>query len=423
MKNARMLLDFIKEAKTAYHTVEIIKERLIKAGFSELREGDFSAFSDGRAHFVTRSDSSIIAFFGRGDSFSIAATHGDTPTFKVKGDLSSGAYTRLDTEKYGGAILYSWLDRPLSVAGRAVVDTGEEIAVRTVDIGRPVAVIPSVAIHQNRSVNDNLSLNAATDMIPLLSVGEDGSLVSLLADKLGVEEGKILSHDLFLYNAECGAVLGADNGLILSPRLDNAECTFAALEGFLSAENSGKSVAVLAVFDNEEVGSATKAGADSTFLSDTLRKIAATDEKYYKMLDCSLMLSADNAHAKHPNHPELSDRLGSPTLGSGVALKYNANQRYTTDSVSAALVKKLAERAGARLCEYYCRADMPCGSTLGSISTTHVGIMSADIGLPQLAMHSAMETAAVSDLSDMIALMRAHFSSSVVRSSEGYIIK
>ena len=168
MKNAKLLLDFIKDAKTAYHTVEKIKESLIDSGFSEISEGDIASFSDGGAHFVTRADSSIIAFFGKGDGFSIASTHSDTPTFKVKGDFSSGIYTRLDTEKYGGAILYSWLDRPLSVAGRAVIDTADGIAVCTVDIGRAVAVIPSVAIHQNRSVNDSLSLNAATDMVPHL---------------------------------------------------------------------------------------------------------------------------------------------------------------------------------------------------------------------------------------------------------------
>ena len=423
MKNAQMLLKFINGAKTAYHTVEKIKESLIEAGFSEISEGDVSAFSDGGAHFVLRSDSSIIAFFGKGEGFSIAAAHSDTPAFKLKGDFSSGVYTRLDAEKYGGAILYSWLDRPLSVAGRAVVDTGDGIAVRIVDVGRPVAVIPSVAIHQNRSVNDNLSLNAATDMVPLAAIGEGYSVMSLVAESLGVSEDKILSSDLFLYNAECGTVLGIDSGLILSPRLDNAECTFAALRGFLSAENSGKSVAVLAVFDNEEVGSATKQGADSTFLSDTLRKIAGTEENYCKMLECSLMLSADNAHAKHPNHPELSDKLQAPSLGSGVALKFNANQRYATDSVSCALVKKLGERAGARLSSYYCRADMPCGSTLGSISTTHVGVLTADIGLPQLAMHSAVETAAVSDLSDMILLMREHFSSGLKKIDGGYILK
>lgn len=423
MKNAELLLDFINRATTVYHTVAELKARLIDAGFSEISEGELSAFSDGGKHFTVRSDSSLIAFFGKGDGFSIAATHSDTPAFKIKGDLSSAAYIRLDTEKYGGAILYSWLDRPLSVAGRVVLDTGEGVSVRLVDLHRPVAVIPSVAIHQNRNVNEGLPLNPAIDMLPLVGIGEKESFWSIVAKELLVDEKAILSADLFVYNAERGCICGIDSSLIVSPRLDNAECTFAALCGFLSAENDGKSVAVLAAFDNEEVGSATKQGADSTFLSDTLRKIAGSDASYCTMLENTLMLSADNAHATHPNHPELADKSGSPKLGSGVALKFNANQRYATDAVSAALTKKLAGRAGVKICDYYCRADMPCGSTLGSISTTHVGALTADIGLPQLAMHSSAETAAVCDLSDMILLMREHFSSGFKKENDGYILK
>ena len=422
MENARKLIEFIGKCPTAYQAVAEIKARLLASGFTEISEGEVGAFSDGGRHFVCRADSSIIAFFGSGDGFGIAATHLDSPTFKLKGDLSGGAYLKLDTEKYGGSILYSWLDRPLGIAGRVVINTENGISVRLYDSARPIAVIPSVAIHQNRSVNDGVKFNPATDMLPLIGLSGEG-LYDAVARECGACKEDILSSDLFVYNAEQGTVAGLNNELIISPRLDNLECTFAALCGFLSAENSGKSVSVFAAFDSEEIGSATKGGADSTFLSDTLAKIAGDAETLAKMLENSFMLSADNAHATHPNHPELSDKTGSPNLGSGVALKYNANQRYATDAVSAALTKKLAREAGARLSDYYCRADMPCGSTLGSISTTHVGILCADIGLPQLAMHSASETAAVSDLSDMIALMQAHFSSGIEKRGNEYIVK
>lgn len=421
MENAKELIEFIDRSPTAYHAVAEIASRLISAGFTEISESDISAFSDGGRHFVIRADSSIIAFFGSGEGFSIATAHNDTPSFKIKGSESAGKYIRLDTEKYGGSILYSWLDRPLGVAGRVAYETESGISVRLVDLRRPVAVIPSVAIHQNRSVNDNLSLNPKNDMLPLVGMSGEG-IFSAVAKELSIKEDAILSADLFVYNKERGSVVGLEDELVVSARLDDLGCAYAALSAFLSAENEGRSLAVLAVFDNEEVGSGTRQGADSPFLSSTLKKIAGSPEKYSKMLENTLMLSADNAHAAHPNHPELSDRSGSPALGSGVALKFNANQRYATDSVSAALVKKLAKASGAKLSTYYCRADMPCGTTLGPIAGAQIGALTADIGLPQLAMHSAMETAAVSDLSDMIALIREHFSCAIKKHGADYSI-
>lgn len=422
MKNAEKLIDFINKSPTAYHAVAEVANRLRDVGFTEISEGDIAAFSDGGCHYVIRSDSSLIAFCGSGDGFSVAATHCDTPAFKIKGDFSTGAYLKLDTEKYGGSILYSWLDRPLGIAGRVVLETSRGVEARLVNLARPVAVIPSVAIHQNRSVNDGVKLSAATDMLPLAGLSGEGVL-SAISRELGICEVDILSSDLYVYNLESGTVAGLDESLILSPRLDNLECTYSALCGFLSAIDAGKNTSVLAIFDNEEVGSVTAGGADSTFLSNTLKKIAGSREKYARMLENALMLSADNAHAIHPNHPELSDKLGAPALGSGVVIKYNANKRYATDGISAAITKKLAKMAGAGIAEYYCRADMPCGSTIGSITASHVGMLIADIGLPQLAMHSATECAAVADLADMIALMKAHFSVSIEKRGAEYLIK
>jgi len=408
------LFEFIKKSPDAYHAVENIKTRLISAGYTEISECDLSAFSDGGAHFVVRGGSSVIAFRGSTDGgFMITASHSDNPSFKVKENVASGAYAKLNTEKYGGMILYSWLDRPLSVAGRVTVRTRDGIASRLVNIDRDYALIPSVAIHLNRGVNDGYKFNPATDMLPLTGISGKASLMADIAKLLGVGECDIISHDLHLYNREEPRAVGGDGELILSPRIDDLGCVWAALEGFLTVDKAPSGVSVLAVFDNEEVGSSTKQGANSTFLADTLRKIAGNEGKYYQMLSDSYMVSCDVAHAKHPNHPELSDSVGAPTLGGGVAVKYNANQSYTTDSVSDGIIRTVAERCGAKLQSFYSRADMPCGSTLGSISDTRVSVSSVDIGIPQLAMHSATETAAAADIDGMISLLKELYSSTL----------
>ena len=362
-------------------------------------------FADGKGHFVTRDGSSIIAWRGKPcGGFMISATHGDSPAFRVKRSPEiSGDYVRLSTEKYGGMIHYSWLDRPLSLAGRVELKTDTGIESRLVNIDRDLLTIPSVAIHLNRSVNDGYKFNPASDLLPLFGLNGVKSVNSLIADSLGVAEDKIVSHDLFLYNREEGRTLGANGEFILSPRLDDLACVYASLEAFLTASDTD-AVPVLAVFNNEEVGSETKQGAASTFLDYTLRRIAG--ESYFAMLSDSFMVSADNAHAKHPNHPELSDSVAAPILGGGVAVKYNANQRYATDALSDAVFRTLADRAGATLQSYSNRADMPGGSTLGSIADTRVSVPTVDIGIPQLAMHSASELIAEADLSDMVKILR-----------------
>ena len=409
------LINFIKNSPTAYHTVSSVREALIAAGFTELREDNPTAFSDGGRHFVIRGGSSIIAFKGKNDrgGFMICASHSDSPCFKIKNELSGAAYTRLATEKYGGMIYYSWLDRPLSVAGRIVVKTDSGVESILVDVGS-VAVIPSVAIHLNRGVNDGYKFNPASDLLPLVGMSDSkGELMQTIADQAGVEINDIISHDLFLYNGERGRVIGINDGLILSPRIDDLGCVYASLRAFLDAPENDKAVSVLAVFDNEEVGSETKQGASSTFLDMTLRAIAGNDVRYSSMLYNSFMVSADNAHALHPNHPELYDGLNAPVLGGGVVIKYNANQRYTTDAVSDGIFSTLASRAGIKLQKFSNRADMVGGSTLGSISNTRVSVSTVDIGLPQLAMHSANETAAVSDLCDMVGVLTELYSSGI----------
>lgn len=414
MRYTKELVDFINSSPTAFHTVDSIKAMLLAEGYTECLERDIKSFSDGGKHFVIRNGTSIIAFRGScTGGFMICSSHSDTPTFKVKSE-SSGTYVRLAVERYGGSILYSWLDRPLSVAGRAVIRTESGVATRLVNIDKDLVTIPSVAIHFNRNVNDGYKFNPAVDMLPLAgTAAASGKLMAIIADSLGVDKDAIISHDLLLYNRDDGKVFGVDDEMLLSPRLDDLACVYSSLRAFLDADENTGAVPVLAVFDNEEVGSETKQGAASTFLDMTLSAISGSEENYRKALDESFMLSADNAHALHPNHPELSDSGCAPLLGGGVVVKYNANQRYTTDAVSDAIFRTLADRVGVRVQSYANRADMPGGSTLGSIANTLVSVKTVDIGLPQLAMHSAVETVALSDVGDMVGVMKVFYSSAL----------
>ncbi len=421
MCNNEQFFEFIKKSPTAYHAVDNVKSKLLALGYTELFEEDAWQLSDRGKYFVIRNGSSIIAFrtVKGASGFMICATHSDSPAFSVK--LSSenkGAYTTLDVEKYGGSVMYSWLDRPLSVAGRLAVKTDSGIETRIFNIDKDFAVIPSLAIHINGDVNNGYKFNPAKDMLPLVSSdGAEIGFLDFVASSAGVKKEDILSFDAYLYNRDGGKVIGACDEYVLCPRLDNLECSFAALEAFSSAKSSA-SVPVLAIFDNEEVGSSTMNGADSTFLADILERISGTS--YRPMLSNSFMVSADNAHAKHPNHPELSDKNNAPIMNGGVVIKWNANRRYTTDCISDAIFKQIMDRCGAKYQTFYSRADMPCGTTLGGISTTRVSILSVDIGLAQLAMHSANETAGAEDLDTMILALREFFSTSLLRKGESF---
>lgn len=416
------LFEFIKRSTSAYQTVETVRGMLTEAGYAELFESELWSLENGKGYFVTRNGSSIIAFRYVEDArgFMIAASHSDCPSLRVKmsGEQIS-AYSRLDVEKYGGIINYSWLDRPLSVSGRVVLRDGDGMVSRGVDLDADIAVIPSVAIHMNRTVNDGVKFNLATDMLPLCGIGGERSLMPMIAEKLGVKEGDILSHDLFLYNREEPRLVGTRGELILAPRLDDLACAYTSTEAFISARPSA-SVPVLAIFDNEEVCSATKQGAASDFLRSTLISVAGGSESCRRMLASSLMVSADNAHALHPNHPELSDKANAPTLGGGVVIKFNASQRYATDGISHGLFSLICERAGVKTQMYYNRADLPGGSTLGSISNTVVSLPTVDIGIAQLAMHSATETAAIADVQSMKKALGEFYSVSLIRVGDGF---
>ena len=368
---------------------------------------------------MVRGYSSLAAFRVPGGvpaGFMLAAAHSDSPTYKVREEaevLSAGNCVRLAVEPYGGMIARSWLDRPLSVAGRLVVRREGGIATQLVNVDRDLLVIPSVAIHLDREVNQGTALKANTDLLPLLGCGtERGRFRSLLAEAAGVPEEDILSTELFLYPRAAAVLLGAEGEFVASPRLDDLQCVFGCLEGFLAAKEGG-SVPVLCVFNNEEVGSGTRQGADSTFLTDVLERISTALGRDWRLMAVnSFLVSADNAHAVHPAHPELSDGAERPVLNGGVVLKYNAGQKYTTDAVSGAVFREVCRAADVPVQRYSNRADLPGGSTLGNISSAHLSIPSVDIGLPQLAMHAAYEVAGSRDTALLVRAMAEYFSRS-----------
>ena len=418
MKHTEGLFEFIKNSPSAYHAVNTVREMLEAEGYTELYESDRWKLAVDGKYYVIRNGTSLIAFRTVRDArgFMICASHSDAPTFRVKVTPEAvGAYTRLEVEKYGGMIYYTWLDRPLSVAGRVILRTPDGVESRLVNLDTDLLTIPSLAIHLNRGVNDGAKFNPAKDLLPLYSSGaEKGDLVKSIAEQLGVDSENILSHDLFLYNRDEGRRVGKDGEFILCPRLDDLGCVYTSTVAFLAARGA-QSLPVLAIFDNEEVGSETKQGAASTFLRDTLLRISGSDQSLAVALENSFMLSADNAHAKHPAYPEMSDPDNAPVLNSGVVIKYNASQRYTTDGLSDALFRTVCKRAGIKVQTYCNRADLPGGATLGSISNPRVSVPTVDIGLPQLAMHSANETAGAHDIDSMISAITEFYSTTMAK--------
>ena len=425
----RRLLAFLDASPSCYHAAANVAEALLKAGYTRLYEGEPWQLTEGGRYFVLRGGASVIAFrVPRRDfrGFMIAAGHSDSPTFKVRETAegpAAGGCLRLSVEPYGGMVMRSWLDRPLSVAGRVVVREAGRLAARLVNVDRDLLVIPSVAIHMDREVNKGTALKANVDMLPLFGMGkEPGAFRRLIAEEAGAAEENLISTDLFLYPRQAATLTGVAEEFVASPRLDDLQCVFGCLEGFLAAKD-GESVPVLAVFHNEEVGSGTRQGADSTFLTDVLRRASAsmgrTEEEYRAAVANSFLVSADNAHAIHPNHPEYADGREFPVLNGGVVVKYNAAQRYTTDGVSDAVFRQVCREAGVPVQRYSNRADLPGGSTLGNISTAHLSVHSVDIGLPQLAMHAAYEVAGAKDTAYLAQAMTAYLGKSFRSGPDG----
>ena len=424
-EQTRELFSFINASPTAFHVVDNIKKMLINEGYSELFEHQPWHLLEGGKYFVIKNGSSIVAFkvpFKDKKSFSIVATHCDSPTFKLKTNADKkggGDLGVISTECYGGAILNSWFDRPLSVAGRAIVCEDGQFSSRLFNIDRDFCIIPNVAIHFNREINNGFKIMPNVDTLPLYSMGE-GSIEDEI--KKAVDCDEILSTDSYLYLRQQGVEFGLNDEFIGAPKLDDLMCVFSSLKAFLYADESA-SIPVLAVFDNEEVGSETKQGAASTFFKDTLKKAAVSLNLDDGVLSQSFMVSADNAHAIHPNHPEYSDLQNAPKLNGGVVIKHNANQRYATDAVSAGVFKGICKKAGVPVQDYHNRADLPGGSTLGSIADTMLPVMTVDIGLPQLAMHSAFETAGAKDLSFLIDALTAFYSSTFYKNANDVVVE
>lgn len=405
---------------SSYHAVAFVEKALKDAGFQTLDERKPYRLEAGKSYYVKRNDSSLIAFRipeSKPMKFLVASAHSDSPTFRVKPnpDMEKKGLLALNVEGYGGMIMPSWLDRPLSIAGRVVVETEQGIESRLLDIDHDLCVIPNVAIHMNRDINSGYAYKQGVDTIPFF--GNKGDVYSNFADwvKESLHDDSVksvLSHDLYLYVRETPRLFGLEDEFLLSPRLDDLSSAFSVLDGFLSAEGEN-AIAVYSLFDNEEVGSLTRQGANSTFLRETLSRIAASlfDEKdsLSIMAANGFHLSVDNAHANHPNHPELSDPTTDVRLGGGIVLKYNAAQHYTTDGYSAAVVKRICSLANLPYQEFTNRSDMRGGSTLGNISNSEISFASADIGIPQLAMHSAVETCAKFDVEAMATFTRAYF--------------
>lgn len=424
-KRTQALMAFLDASHSVYHAAAYLADTLEQAGYTRLSEGTAWDLVPGGKYYLVRGGTAIIAFRipeGSPKGFLLSASHSDRPCFKVKENFeSAGAYTKVLVERYGGMLIAPWLDRPLSIAGRVMVETEDGVESKLLDIDRDLLLIPNLAIHMNRSANDNQKWNPAVDTLPILG-GKDakGKLAELLEKTAG---GKILGHDLYLYIRQKASVWGIDEEYLSSAALDDLECAWSCTQGFLNAEMS-ESIPVLCVFDCEEVGSSSVQGAASDLLEGVLTRICgALKLDIYPMLANSFMVSADNGHALHPNHPEMSDAANAPLPGGGVVLKFNASQRYCTDGVAAAIFRKVCVKADVAVQTYCNRADIPGGSTLGNISLHHVSVPTADIGLAQLAMHSCYETGAVSDAIALEKAMESYYGATLLATNAGYVLK
>lgn len=426
----RDLMDFLDQSPSPFHAVASAAARLRAAGFIPLQECRPWALQPGRGYYTTRNQSSIIAFRvpqAPLHSWRMAAAHSDSPTYRVKADAWPGAapcgMVRLPVEGYGGMIAASWLDRPLTVAGRALVRAGAGLEARLVYLDRDLLTIPSLAIHMDRAANSGHAYDPQRDMQPLYGLTGGPGLTQLVAQALGVEPGQIAGADLTLCPRQKAVLLGGAGELLQSPRLDDLECAFCTLAGFLQAAPQPGVAPVWCMFDNEEVGSGTRQGAQSTFLPDVMARVEAAlgvgPEARQAALAGSLLLSADNAHANHPNWPDKADPNAPVQLNGGVVLKYNASQKYTTTGLTGALFCAVCRQAGVPVQVFTNRADLPGGSTLGNLLSAQVSVPMVDVGLPQLAMHACVETAGAKDPEYLLAACAAFYSAAITCTGDG----
>ncbi|WP_028264417.1 M18 family aminopeptidase [Atopobium fossor] len=444
---SQKLIAFIQDSPSMFHSVATICKILDQHGFVYLPESaDWSNLVKvGGSYYTTRNGSSVIACkigacalknLSRKTTlhtaeksqdtapfhFQIVASHSDSPTFKLKAQPTlegPGSYIRLSVEGYGGMINSTWLDRPLGLAGRVLIRTQSGIQSRLYSSHADVALIPNVAIHLNRDANKGFEYNHAVDLCPLFSAGklEEADVMRMVAKGLGVDVSDIVAHDLYLVNRQRACVWGAASEFVSSPKLDDLQCAFSSVEALISAGNEN-TISVMSCFDNEEVGSGTKQGALSTLLHDSLLRLVlslgANEQDYLRALSASFMVSFDNAHAVHPNHPELHDATNQCFLNKGIAIKECASQSYTTDAFSRAVFVTLCEKAGVPVQLFANRSDRSGGSTLGNLSNIQVSMHAVDVGLPQLAMHSSYETAGSTDTNYAIVALKKFYNTNVI---------
>ncbi len=420
------LISLLERSHSPHHTISESSRLLAEAGFAELPKNGEWELKKGGKYFVKCFPTMLIAFtvgeeFAPGDGFRLAACHIDWPCYYIKPapEQTSGGMLKLAVEGYGGMIHSTWLDRPLSAAGVVTLKSESVLAPerRLFDFEAPVLTIPNLAIHLNREVNKGVAMNANKDMLPICAAVEgefkkEGYFLSKVAEKLGVEPGDILSYDLCLYDWEPAVLCGFDGSILTSPRLDNITSTFAVLYGIsVCARKRGVSAAIL--FDNEEVGSGTKQGADSATLGMMLEKIAlslgSSRSEYIDMLTAGFMLSCDVAHAKHPNHGEMADGTNASEMNKGVSLKMNYEQRYATEASGIAMIEGICKKYDIPYQRYMNRPDLRGGGTLGSYAASQLGMATADVGVPMLAMHSCRETMGVKDQDSLNRLVEKYF--------------
>lgn len=420
LKLAEELIDFIYECPSAFHAVLSVKNTLLEKGFIELKEEEAWKLNKGGKYFTTKNDSAIITFVvGKGNieenGFKLIGAHTDSPSFRIKPRpeiVSGNSYIKLNTEVYGGPILSTWFDRPLSAAGRVTIK-GKDILnpeTKLININRPILIIPNLAIHMNRNINKGYEINGQKDTLPLLAMvneelEKDNYLLRVIANELKIDVKDILDFDLFLYEFEKGKVIGLNNEFISSSRLDDLAMVHAGIKAITNV-GASEATNVMIAFDNEEVGSHTKQGADSEVLSNILERIVlslgGSREDFFRAIARSFMISADLAHALHPNSEEKADPVNRPIINKGPVIKLAANQSYTTDSNTAAVYEQICVKIGVPVQRFVNRSDSPGGSTIGPISSTHLAIRSVDMGTPILAMHSVRELGGVMDHSYVI---------------------
>lgn len=426
-KFAKDFIEFVNSSPSSYHVTKNCSDILEKKGFARLEPSEEWKLELGGKYYIKRTNSTIMAFtVGKkvniDSGFKIAGSHTDSPCFRIKPNPETTVenIVRLNTEVYGGPILSTWFDRPLSIAGRVVIKSKNPFKPKTitVNIDRPLMTIPNLAIHQNRNVNQGVEIDKQNDVLPIIglvneSFEKESFLINLIAKECKIKKSDILDFDLFLYDYEKGTLLGVDNEMVSVPKIDNLASVYSGIIGLTEAKKNSDKINVFIGFDNEEIGSSTKQGADSNYLSNYLERIYSVlgigREGFLRGLSNSFLVSADGAHAVHPAFIGKMDITNKPRLNEGVVMKISANQRYTSDGYSISVIKQILKDEDVKIQYFVNNSKEVGGSTIGPISSTHLDIDSVDLGIPMLAMHSARELCGVDDLYDLKELIRLFF--------------